>query len=119
MKNTLLQAARRQKGWSQQQLADFAEVSLSTVGRAERGEPIRVDNIERLCTCLQKTPEQLGLVNTEDQSVNGRQAIKTIDTAGSSLVVGLFIIAHCLTRNRQRNRPIDCTKISTLARLGR
>jgi transcriptional regulator with XRE-family HTH domain len=87
MKNTLLRAARRQKAWSQQQLADFAGVSLSTVERAERGEPSRVDNIERLCACLQKTPEQLGLVHTEDQGVDRRQAIKTIGTAGASVVI--------------------------------
>jgi transcriptional regulator with XRE-family HTH domain len=87
MKNTLLLTARRQKGWSQQQLADFAEISASTVGRAERGEPIRVDNIERLCACLQRTPEQLGLVHTEDEDVNRRQAIKTIGSAGASVII--------------------------------
>ena len=87
MKNTLLRAARLQNRWSQQQLADFAEVSLSTIERAERGEPIRVDNIQRLCTCLQQTPEQLGLFQTEDQSVNRRQANKTI----AGLVSGLFL----------------------------
>lgn len=67
MKNILLRGARRQKGWSQQQLADFAGVSLSTVERAERGEAIRIDNIQRLCVCLEKTPEQLGLVKLDYQ----------------------------------------------------
>ncbi|PRX40896.1 helix-turn-helix protein [Planifilum fimeticola] len=65
MKNSLLRAARRKKGWSQQQLADFAGLSRSTIERAERGEPIRVDSIQRLCECLQKTPEQLGLLAPE------------------------------------------------------
>jgi transcriptional regulator with XRE-family HTH domain len=87
MKNTLLRAARRQMGWNQQQLADFAEVSLSTIERAERGKQIRVDNIERLCTCLQKAPEQLGLLETEDQGVSRRQANKTI----AGLVGGLLL----------------------------
>ena len=87
MKNTLLRAARLQNRWSQQQLADFAEVSLSTVERAERGEPIRVDNIERLCTCFQKTPEQLGLIDIEDYELNRRQANKTI----AGLVSGLLL----------------------------
>jgi len=86
MKNLLLRAARQQKGWNQQQLADFAGVSLSTVERAERGESTRIDNIERLCTCLQKSPEQLGLLNTEDLAVNRRQANKTI----AGLVGGLL-----------------------------
>lgn len=87
MRNTLLRAARRQMGWNQQQLADFAEVSLSTVERAERGEPTRADNIQRLCTCLQKTPEQLGLIKTEDQEVSRRRANKTI----AGLVGGLLL----------------------------
>lgn len=86
MRNTLLRAARLQKGWNQQQLADFAGISLSTIERAERGEPIRADNMERLCTCLQKTPEQLGLFNIEDPGVNRRQANKTI----AGLVGGLL-----------------------------
>lgn len=74
MKNTLLRVARLQNQWNQQQLADFAGVSLSTIERAERGEPIRVDNIERLCICLQRTPDQLGLIKTEDQEVNTKMA---------------------------------------------
>lgn len=87
MKNTLLRAARQQKGWNQKQLADFAEVSLSTVERAERGEPIRIDSIQRLCACLQQPPEQLGLFKTEDQSVNRRQATKTIAGLATGLLV--------------------------------
>nr|WP_232336272.1 MULTISPECIES: helix-turn-helix transcriptional regulator [unclassified Thermoactinomyces] len=63
VKNSLLRSARKEKGWTQQQLADFAQLSLSTIERAERGEPIRVDSIERICRCLQKTPEQLGLLS--------------------------------------------------------
>jgi transcriptional regulator with XRE-family HTH domain len=86
-KNTLLRSERLRRGWSQQQLADFADMSLSTIERAERGESIRVDNIERLCTCLQRTPEQLGLITPEDLEVNRRQANKTI----VSLVSGLLI----------------------------
>ena len=102
-------------GWNQQQLADFAEkLSLSTIERAERGEPIRVDNIERLCICLQKTPEQLGLLETEDQGVNRRQAIKTIDTAGSSLVVGL---SSSPTASQETDREIGRLIARKLARL--
>ncbi len=70
MKNMLLREARRHQGWSQQQLADFAEVSLSTIERAERGEAIRIDNVERVCSCLQKSPEQLGLLHVRDDETN-------------------------------------------------
>lgn len=62
MTNMSLRMERLRNGWSQQQLADFALVSLSTVARAERGMPIRVDCIQRLSECLSKSPEQLELV---------------------------------------------------------
>lgn len=65
MKNDVLRLERLRKGWSQQQLADFAVVSLSTVARAERGEAIRIDSIQRLSKCLSKTPEELGLLKAD------------------------------------------------------
>ncbi len=66
VRNLLLRIARHEKGWTQQQLADFAEISLSTVERAERGESIRIDSIKRLCECLQKNPDQLGLLGKQN-----------------------------------------------------
>lgn len=66
MKNTLLRTARLRKGWSQQHLADFAGIGITTVARAESGKPLRIDNIQRLCACLEKTPEQLGLIPLDD-----------------------------------------------------
>lgn len=89
MKNKLLRTARQHKGWSQQQLADFAELSPSTIERAERGEPIRVDSIQRLCTCLQKTPEQLGLLETAhevDKRLDIVQALQTLETTGTHVI---------------------------------
>ncbi len=65
MHNTLLRTERLRHGWTQRQLADFAEISLSTVERAEKGESIRVDCIQRLCECLSKTSEELGLLKIE------------------------------------------------------
>jgi tetratricopeptide (TPR) repeat protein/DNA-binding Xre family transcriptional regulator len=83
MKNTLLRKARLQKGWSQQQLADFAGVGLATVGRAERGDSIRIDNIQRLCACLEKTPDQLGLVRVDHTNDSSGQpdGSNTIESA--------------------------------------
>jgi transcriptional regulator with XRE-family HTH domain len=60
-----LRAERLHKGWTQRQLADFSLVSLSTVERAERGEPISLDSRQRLSECLNKTYEQLGLLVSE------------------------------------------------------
>lgn len=61
-KNHPLRIERLLRGWSQQQLADFARISLNSVARAERGEPLRVDICRLLCNCLGKEkPEDLGL----------------------------------------------------------
>lgn len=79
VKNSLLRAARREKGWTQQQLADFAELSLSTIERAERGEPIRVDSIERICKCLQKSPEQLGLLSNSIPPRKSEDRLSSVD----------------------------------------
>lgn len=43
MCNTLLRSERLRHRWAQQQLADFAGISLSTVERAEKGASIRID----------------------------------------------------------------------------
>src|SRR5947209_6232419 len=57
-----LRQERLRKGWTQRQLADFAQVALSSVERAERWEPLRVDICQRLCQTLGKErPEELGL----------------------------------------------------------
>lgn len=57
-----LKRERLRRGWSQKQLADFAQISLNSVARAERGELLRVDICRLLCDCLGKEkPEDLGL----------------------------------------------------------
>jgi transcriptional regulator with XRE-family HTH domain len=116
MRNTLLRTERLRHGWTQQQLADFAAISLSTVERAEKGESIRVDCIQRLCTCLSKTSEELGLLKIdvrELESNNGMTAFlkseerdecfsfgklkttwKTLDGDGSSIYLPQHIRSH-------------------------
>lgn len=76
MRNTLLLTERLRRGWTQKQLADFAGISLSTVERAEKGESIRVDCIQRLCECLSKTSEELGLLKIPERAVEGNHHVK-------------------------------------------
>src|SRR6266851_4698535 len=76
MRNTLLRTERLRHGWTQQQLADFAGISLSTVERAEKGESIRVDCIQRLCECLSKTSEALGLLKIDVRAVESNHGMK-------------------------------------------
>lgn len=95
--NMALRMARLHKGWSQQQLADFAQVSISTVARAERSEPIRVDCIQRLSECLDQPPEKLELVRislpkqeTDNDDMNRREATKTIGKLVGTALLAKF-----------------------------
>src|SRR5256886_4047977 len=76
MRNALLRTERLRRGWTQQQLADFAGISLSTVERAEKGESIRVDCIQRLCECLSKTSEELGLLKIDERALESDTGMK-------------------------------------------
>jgi transcriptional regulator with XRE-family HTH domain/tetratricopeptide (TPR) repeat protein len=93
-KNLLLRNERRNRGWSQKLLADFAAVSLSTIERAERGEPLRIDNIQRICECLNKTPQELGLVQLVEatppavEEKNGQYRIAPPSLPMSALISG-------------------------------
>lgn len=69
MRNTLLRMERLRHGWTQQQLADFAGISLSTVERAESGGFLRADSIQRLCDCLSKSSEELGLLRVKEEEI--------------------------------------------------
>src|SRR5436189_1857561 len=80
MRNILLRAERLRHGWTQQQLADFAGISLSTVERAEKGESIRVDCIQRLCECLSKRSEELGLLKIEERAVESNHHMRQPST---------------------------------------
>ena len=69
-----LRLERLNRSWTQKELADFAQVSLSSVERAEHGRPLRVDICRRLCDCLgKKKPEELGLYcyGIREESRNG------------------------------------------------
>jgi transcriptional regulator with XRE-family HTH domain len=76
MRNILLRTERLRHGWTQQQLADFAGISLSTVERAEKGESIRVDCIQRICECLSKTSEELGLLKIDERALESNNSVK-------------------------------------------
>src|SRR6266568_7425242 len=78
---------------TQQQLADFTELSLATIQRAERGISIGIDAQQRLCDYFNKTAQELGLlchgesIETLDSinalSVHNRQNGDSISTSKS------------------------------------
>src|SRR5450631_2109545 len=100
MKNILLRDARLKKNWSQKQLADFAGISLSTIERAERGEPLRIDNIQRICECLNKGPQELGLVQLEAVSPNTKRENK-----GSPLIITAKVSVNTIISDDENIMP--------------
>ena len=81
MHNTLLRTERLRHGWTQQQIADFAGISLSTIERAERGGSIRIDCIQRICACLSKTPQDLGLLKIDHRTLESNNSMKHQSTS--------------------------------------
>jgi transcriptional regulator with XRE-family HTH domain len=86
-KNSELCKERLRQGLTQVGLAVKAGLSEETIQRAERGEGISIDSMQKICACLGKSPEQLDLLKIEDEEVNRREANKTI----AALASGLFI----------------------------
>lgn len=54
---------RQQKGWTQQELAERATVSMGTVVRVERGDLVHKNTVKRLCEVLGVRVENVSGVN--------------------------------------------------------
>lgn len=55
-----LSAIRHQKGYTQQQLAERAQLSVSSIGAYEQGKRLpRLSQMQRLCQALQVSPREL------------------------------------------------------------
>ncbi|MBO0795410.1 MAG: helix-turn-helix transcriptional regulator, partial [Ktedonobacteraceae bacterium] len=66
--NTLLRQARRERGWTQQVLAQKVGVEGQTIRSWERGyRSLSLEYHHRLCELLEKTPEQLGLLPVDQE----------------------------------------------------
>ncbi len=64
---------RKRLALTQRMLADFAQVGLSTIQRAEAGRPLRADMVQLICDFFssrynrQVVPQELGLVSEENE----------------------------------------------------
>lgn len=56
---TSIKQARESRGWTQQDLANYAHLSLKTIWAAETGEPVRRNTIRRLAEVLGLDSEHL------------------------------------------------------------
>ena len=89
-KGALLRAERRGRAWTQQHLADFAQVSVPTVQRAERGEALRMDTVQLLCAALGKTPQELGLVGVDEDEVRPGPGLRHPYVRGTLVSAGVL-----------------------------
>jgi transcriptional regulator with XRE-family HTH domain len=55
----LVQKLRLQRGWSQQQLAEFSGLSVRTIQRIERGQPANIETLKSLASVFQIDFNQL------------------------------------------------------------
>ena len=81
-----LKKARLDLGYTQTMLADFAQVSVPTIKRAEAGKPLRADMVQLICQYFsshyhhQVEPKELGLVNEEGREKQGNNELSfTLD----------------------------------------
>lgn len=74
--NSLLRAARKQRGWTQQQVADLIGAPLAlNVTRWERGTASpSAFYTQKLCQLFGQTPRELGLLAPEDDPVEEKSA---------------------------------------------
>jgi len=70
----IIRKLRLQRGWSQEQLAEMADVSIRTVQRAERGQPMGLETRKALAAVFEVELEAL---SGEEQGMENR----TLDLA--------------------------------------
>lgn len=68
---TTIRQLRLNKGWSQQVLAHKARLSMGTVAKADKGEPISRNNLAHLCDALGINVEDVTEVQYKDELAAG------------------------------------------------
>lgn len=86
---------RRERGWTQQHLADACEVSLRTIQRVEKDGKIAAETLHAICAVLETTPKGLSqvpdiMVGQFEQTNPLRQKLLLLAAALSGLLVGVF-----------------------------
>jgi transcriptional regulator with XRE-family HTH domain len=88
---------RQRKGWSQQKLADKANLHVTTIQRIESAKfkgPVQEEVQELIAEALGESRETVFLqIGIGDQGSSRRQFLESIGIAGASLSVGIWGIA--------------------------
>lgn len=105
----IVRKLRLQRGWSQEQLAQFSGLSVRTIQRIERGKTAGLESLKSLAAVFEVTIEDLQQENTMDNNTNLSdkeieviEHVKDIKDFYSHLinygvVVGAFFILNLLT----------------------
>lgn len=91
--NALLRMARKERGWTQKEVADqIGAPSPLNVTRWERGTTLPSSYYrERLCRLFEKTPRELGLIRAEDAT---HDALPDADTGAGAPASSLWNVPY-------------------------
>jgi len=89
-----LRHCRRQRGWTQENLAEAAQLSARTISQIERGQPVFVSTLACLAKALEVLPSELvqgkaPQVNASENTHAQGRAGERNETEGVRLVVTL------------------------------
>lgn len=110
----LVHYLRLQRGWTQEQLARLAGITVGSVSNLERGVSVlpNADTVERMAAAFDLTPEEMDArwladrVIRQAQSLARRQAIKfVLDLSDRDVQVALVNLAQKAKRKRPPKPP--------------
>jgi len=85
-------------GWKQEALASMAGVSLSTIERVERGEPVSEENLDRIAVALRQPP---GTLTTPRVPLTAEQTLRKLTENAEPFCDRVWIPVRPVTGQRQ------------------
>lgn len=85
----LIRKLRLQKGWSQQQLAELAGLSVRTIQRVERGHKPGLETVTALASVFEVELSTLSTLSTGDTSMNNTVKIEKDEQDAIQFVKGI------------------------------
>ena len=82
----IIRKLRLQRGWTQEQLAELAGVSVRSIQRAERGRQASLETLKSLAAVFEV---ELSVLQPGDNAMNSETGISADETAAMEYVKGL------------------------------
>ena len=94
-----IQACRRQRGYTQEQIADMMDVSIQMVSNLERGnKAIRIENLINLCQILNVSTDYI-LTGKENHPKNELLTEKFAQLSPKAKQLVEVLVDHCFNEN--------------------